>query len=175
MSYRFTDSLRAGSERNSVWHIPLLCVQRKTSDDGQRNCPKHVEFYSKNKFEKLVYLVGFIMRIFHDARSPERQISFKFAVKRDKHVTHAYEKYPVNHVHDSLYMQQHHSNISCGWWKNQLYSTYINNNNNNNNNRRYWKPYTLRHQDTSLLLTRRHRQIFLQNSVPISKFHSKSF
>ena len=26
------------------------------------NCPKHVEFYSKNKFEKLVYLVGFIIR-----------------------------------------------------------------------------------------------------------------
>jgi hypothetical protein len=26
-------------------------------------CPKHVEFYSKNKFEKLVHLVGFIIRI----------------------------------------------------------------------------------------------------------------
>jgi len=25
-------------------------------DDGQRNCPKYVEFYSKNKFEKLVQL-----------------------------------------------------------------------------------------------------------------------
>ena len=24
---------------------------------------KHVEFYSKNKFEKLVHLVGFIIRI----------------------------------------------------------------------------------------------------------------
>jgi len=33
-----------------VRHIPLLCVQWKTPDDGQRNCPKHVEFYSKNKF-----------------------------------------------------------------------------------------------------------------------------
>jgi hypothetical protein len=44
-------------------------------DDGQRNCPKHVNFYSKkNKFEKLVHLVGFIVRIYHDARSPERQI-----------------------------------------------------------------------------------------------------
>jgi len=32
---------------------------------------KHVEFYSKNKFEKLVHLVGFIIRIFHDARSIE--------------------------------------------------------------------------------------------------------
>ena len=51
----------------------LLCVQWKTADDGQRNCPKHVEFYSKNKFEKLVRLVGFIIRIYHDARSPESQ------------------------------------------------------------------------------------------------------
>jgi len=56
-----------------VWHIPLLCVQWKTPDDGQRSCPKHVEFYSKNKLEKLVHLVGFITRIYHDAWSPERQ------------------------------------------------------------------------------------------------------
>jgi len=35
----------------------------QTPDDGQRNCPKHVEFYSKYKFEKLVNLVGFIIRI----------------------------------------------------------------------------------------------------------------
>jgi len=41
--------------------------------DGERNRPKHVEFYSKNKFEKLVHLVGFIIRIYHDAQSPERQ------------------------------------------------------------------------------------------------------
>jgi hypothetical protein len=41
----------------------LLGVQCETPDDGQRNCPKHVEFYSKNKFEKLVHLVGFIIRI----------------------------------------------------------------------------------------------------------------
>ena len=43
-------------------HIPLLCVQWNTPDDGQRNCPKHAEFYSKNNFEKLVHLVGFIIR-----------------------------------------------------------------------------------------------------------------
>jgi len=35
---------------------------------GQRNCPKHVEFYSKNKFEKLVHLVGFIIRITVESR-----------------------------------------------------------------------------------------------------------
>ena len=45
-----------------VWHIPLLCVQWKTPYDGQRNCLEHVEFYSKNKFEKLVHLIGFIIR-----------------------------------------------------------------------------------------------------------------
>ena len=55
MSYRFTDSLRA------------------VSHDEQRNCPKHVEFYSKNKFEKLVHLVSFILRVYRDARSPELQ------------------------------------------------------------------------------------------------------
>jgi len=45
-----------------VWHITLLCVQWKFPDDGERNCPKHVEFYFKNKFEKSVNLVGFIIR-----------------------------------------------------------------------------------------------------------------
>ena len=58
----------------AVWRIPLLCVQWKTPDDGQRNCPKRVEFYSENKFEKLVYLVGFIITIYHDARSRELQL-----------------------------------------------------------------------------------------------------
>jgi len=47
--------------------------QYGTPDDGQRDYPKHVQFYSKNKFEKLVHLVGFITRIYHDARSPGLQ------------------------------------------------------------------------------------------------------
>jgi hypothetical protein len=34
----------------------------RTPDDGQRNCPKHAEFHSKNKLEKLVHLLGFIIR-----------------------------------------------------------------------------------------------------------------
>ena len=45
-----------------VWHIALLCVQWRTPADGQKNCPKYVEFHSKNKFEKLEHLVGFIIR-----------------------------------------------------------------------------------------------------------------
>jgi len=55
----------------SVWHIPLLGVQWKTTDDEQRNCPKQVEFYSKNKFENLVHLFGFtwvISKVLHNVR-----------------------------------------------------------------------------------------------------------
>ena len=51
--------------------------QWKSPDDGQRKCLKHVDFYSKNKFEKLVHLLGFIIRIFHDERSPEHNILSK--------------------------------------------------------------------------------------------------
>ena len=80
MSYRFVDSFRAGSRLKAVykriWNIPLLCVQWKTPDDGQRNCPKlRVSF--QNKFEKLVHLVVFIIRICHDARSRERKIGVR--------------------------------------------------------------------------------------------------
>jgi hypothetical protein len=31
-------------------------------EDGQRNRPKQVQFQTKNKFEKLVHLIGFIIR-----------------------------------------------------------------------------------------------------------------
>ena len=84
MLYRFADNLGAGSGRNvmilsrklsaNIYDIYYCRVySEKLPDDGQRNCPKHVEFYSKNKFEKIVHLVGFIIKICHDARSPERQ------------------------------------------------------------------------------------------------------
>ena len=62
---------------NGICHTDLL-----TACEQQQNgtvlillssSPKHVEFYSKNKFEKLVHLVGFIIRIYQDARSPERR------------------------------------------------------------------------------------------------------
>ena len=45
-----------------VWHTPTAVYTVLDPDDGQRNCPKHVQFYSKNKFEKLVHLLGCIIR-----------------------------------------------------------------------------------------------------------------
>jgi len=47
----------------NLYDIYHCCVySEKTPNDGQRNCLKHVEFYFKNKFEKLVHLVGFVIR-----------------------------------------------------------------------------------------------------------------
>jgi len=37
-------------------------VQWRTPDDGQRNCPKHVEFLDENKFGKISASVGFIKK-----------------------------------------------------------------------------------------------------------------
>ena len=68
LASRIQDGTHPDPVRNlsaiTVWHIPLLCVQRKTPDDGHKNCPKHVDFYSKNKYDNLVHLFGFIIRIF---------------------------------------------------------------------------------------------------------------
>jgi hypothetical protein len=67
MSYWFADSLRAGAfaparklstNLNDINHCRVY--SEKTPDDGQKNRPKHVQFHSKNKFEKLLHLVGFI-------------------------------------------------------------------------------------------------------------------
>jgi len=62
------------SQQNLYVIYILLFIQYFTPDDGHKICPKHVEFYSKNKFEKLVLLFGFIIRIYHDAPSSECQI-----------------------------------------------------------------------------------------------------
>ena len=70
----------ASSQHNLYDIYLVLCIQYQTPDDGQRNTPKHAEFYSKNKFEKLVNLVGFIVRIYQDARYSEcRKGDFVFA------------------------------------------------------------------------------------------------
>ena len=66
MSYRCCWQLASRIKTNPSWSYSQAV--------SRGNCPKHVEFYSKNKFEKSVHLVDFIIRIYRDARSPERQI-----------------------------------------------------------------------------------------------------
>ena len=83
------------------------CVHsEKTPDDGQKSCPKSVEFYSKNKFEKLVHLVGFIIRIYHDERSPEHQYIYIYIyiykvllrVKEQRNILHEIRKRKANWI-----------------------------------------------------------------------------
>jgi len=59
MSYRFVDSK---ANQHDINHCCACSGEKKTPDDGQKNCPKYVQFYSQNKFEELVHLVGFIIR-----------------------------------------------------------------------------------------------------------------
>ena len=57
-------------------------VQWKTPDDGQRNCPKYVEFLDRNKFGKLVRLSVLLKQICYDARSHERKIQLSMFIPK---------------------------------------------------------------------------------------------
>jgi len=90
-----------------VWHTPLLCVQWKTPDDGQ----KHVEFYSKNKFEKLVHLVDFIIRMLPNIHGAITDISgdcwpFIFVVKPSFTTSKISQRTQIRHFtkHQTIYM-----------------------------------------------------------------------
>jgi len=77
MLYRFADSFRAGSGWSwfgSLYDIDHCCVYSEELLTMDRGSVRNMQFYSKNKFEKLVNLVGFIVRIYHIAWSPECQI-----------------------------------------------------------------------------------------------------
>jgi len=50
--------LLASFQQTFITYTIVVCTV-KTPDDGQRNCPKHAEFRSKNKFGILVHLVFF--------------------------------------------------------------------------------------------------------------------
>ena len=56
----------------SIIRSSRLFVQSWTPDNGRKDRPKHVEWYSVNS--KIVHLVGCTIEIYHNARSHERQI-----------------------------------------------------------------------------------------------------
>jgi len=45
--------LLANCQQTCMTYTIAVCTVKKALDDGQRNCPKHVEFYSKNKFYEI--------------------------------------------------------------------------------------------------------------------------
>jgi hypothetical protein len=66
------DSARKRSRNRHEAH--QLCTV-DNPDNGQRRCPKYVEFYDKNKFWILMHLVGYFYDTYHDARSPENKVN----------------------------------------------------------------------------------------------------
>ena len=85
MSYRFADSLRAGSGRNSFYNIHHVCVCSDKMLMMDRGTVRNMQScFSKNKFEKLVFLVGIIVIIYNDAPSTEHQRYMYVTMKEQK-------------------------------------------------------------------------------------------
>ena len=68
-------AMLASCQQTCMTYTIAVCTVKK-SWWWTEDCPKRIEFYSKNKSEKLVHLVGFIIRMYHDARCPERQKTY---------------------------------------------------------------------------------------------------
>ena len=70
--------LPASMHSTNLYDIYMtLCVQSWTPDDGRKDRPKRVEWFSINA--KIVHLVGFAIELYQDARSHKsltRKISF---------------------------------------------------------------------------------------------------
>ena len=64
-------------ESSTVWHIPITVYTVLDSWWWTENLPKTCRVPFQNKFEKLLHLVGFIIRIYHDARSSECHIEYR--------------------------------------------------------------------------------------------------
>ena len=60
----------ASSQHNLYDIYLLLCVQCWTPGDGQRNCPKHVQFYSRNKIWEIIASRWFYYKINFDIFLP---------------------------------------------------------------------------------------------------------
>ena len=88
------------SDRYMSYSTRLLIIDRKTY-------PKHIEFFSKNKFEKLVHFFGFIVRLYHDARSSECQILNPLLIKQ----TEIKSLRPENGCISCLYRNSQHAKI----------------------------------------------------------------
>ena len=110
-----------------VWHIPLLCVQWKTPDDGRRKCTKHAEFHYKIKkiweisisswfyYTKFLMLHGHMNVKFHNYYSSTRKISFYIFNVFSKSI-------PFNNIFIfSIYCNEDTTNIwkntSCPFWQ----------------------------------------------------------
>jgi hypothetical protein len=93
----------------NAWRIPMPNVQWKTPDDGQKNCPKHVEFLDKINLGNWCVCWFYYKEICYDARSHERKIYIWydiFILQLDCHPV-AVVQYTFTH---KQYTEQHKTN-----------------------------------------------------------------
>jgi len=70
----------------STYTIAVCTVKKELMMMDRGTVRNMQSFIPKNKLEKLVHLVGFIIRIYHDARSPECQIRIVCSYAKFCHV-----------------------------------------------------------------------------------------
>ena len=81
---------------SGISHRGLLTACEQDQDGTLRNCPKHAEFLFKNKFEKLVHLVGLIIiKINTSYFELPRMNSFSYW-------------YSTTHTHTQIYIYMNH-------------------------------------------------------------------
>ena len=98
------------SSQHNLYDLYLLLCTVLDSWWWQRYCPKHVKSYSKYKFEKLVLLVGFIIRIYQNALSSEYQIWYLRTRFQEKGVFTRYassKAFVSCHVHFAILIKCH--------------------------------------------------------------------
>jgi len=103
-----------------------LSIIRSLALYTHQYCLKHIESYSKNKFEKFVLLVGFIIRIYHDARSSECQIRRKvqtYINPLTPNDPYRGRTAPLTSKRCILYIYS--TNIGTEYFKHGIYSSFI--------------------------------------------------
>jgi len=86
------------------WYMSYRCADSLLTS-CQHTCIKHVEFHSKNKFEKLVILVGFVIRTL-------KKYSFCWSLLHSYVTMHGpknvkFQKYTQHLFYDFFLFQRH--------------------------------------------------------------------
>jgi hypothetical protein len=96
----------ANMQSTNLYDIYLmLCVQSWTPDDGRKDRPKHVEWFSINS--KIAHLIGFTIEIYHYAWSNERHFDL---LTNNNYIT-AYQTFSL-HTQKTCNFCMTHTNTS---------------------------------------------------------------
>jgi len=71
--------LLASCQQTCMTYTTAVCTVKKLLMMDRETVRNMYSFIPENKFEKLAHLVGFVVRIYHDARPHERQIQFSLS------------------------------------------------------------------------------------------------